>query len=165
MRDHVVSRAAAGALGGAVGAVFMVQGLRLRPRLPELIRPPEVYQDPGDYLVSKIEDARERSLPRALSAAISHGVHYVTGAGAGAALGVLSGRRAGRRPSGLLLAAAAMGIGMWAVGNAGLLPRLGLVAPLRKQGANHVAVGLLGHVGFGVIMSIPLLLLERRSRA
>ncbi|MDI1480281.1 hypothetical protein [Polyangium sp. y55x31] len=163
MRDDAISHVTAGVVGGAVGTALMQRGMKASQRLPERLRPPAVRKDPGEFMVSKLEELRGRPLPRALRDVVAQGLHWGYGVTGGVVLGLATSRRHIPTLPSALLAGATMGTAIWAVGYAGWLPATKLTPPLGRQGARHVAVSVLGHVVFGIVAAAPIFLLDRKA--
>jgi hypothetical protein len=164
MRDNMVFHTVSGALGGALGTALMRKGVKASQRLPERFKPTAVRRDPGEFMVAKVEELCGKPLPRRLREALASGLPWGYGVTAGALLGLCTRRSGLRTASSALLAGAALGTALWAVGYAGWLPATKLTPPLQRQGGRHVAVSLLTHILFGVVSAIPLLLLDRKAR-
>lgn len=163
MKNDVVLHAAGGVLGGAIGTALMLKGMKASQKLPERLKPTQVRRDPGEFMVSRVEQLRREPLPRALRDGLAQGMHWAYGAANGALFGLLTSRIRLRSLRTALLAGAAMGATVWAIGYAGWLPATRLTPPVWRQGGRHVAVSALGHVVFGMVCATPILLLERRE--
>lgn len=163
MRDDVMAHATAGVLGGAVGTALLRQGLKLSHKLPMRLQPTQVRQDPGDFMVMKIEQFRGKPLRRPIRDLIAHGSHWGYGITSGLLLGLVTSRRHVPTFPAALLAGAVLGTGVWAVGYAGWLPAAKLAPPLTRQGGRHIAVSVLGHIAFGLVAVAPILLLDRTA--
>lgn len=162
MRDGFVSHAASGVLGGAMGTLFMVQGMKQVDRhLPERLRPTPVRHDPADLVVRRVEALRGRPLRRRTHERLAGSLHWAYGMGWGGLLGLTLARRRIRSARGTLLAGAALGTLVWAVGYAACLPALRLTPPLHRQGGRHAAASLISHVAFGIVSAVPVLVLDR----
>ncbi len=159
--DGYLVHAAEGLLGGAMGTLFIDRALRGARHLPEALKPTDLERDPGDFVVSKVEALRHRTLPRGVHERMAHALHWAYGIGWGGLFGLALAHTDVRRPRRALLAGAALGAAVWAVGYAGWLPAAGLARPLRRQGLPHALTSLLTHVGYGVVSSLPVLVLER----
>lgn len=164
MRDGFVLHGAEGALGGAIGTLLIKQTIALGRRMPERLKPPSVKRDPGDFVVSRVEELRGRPLSAPVHERVAAGLHWAYGIGWGGLLGtaVSAFRVKGARRA--LLAGAGMGALVWAVGYMGWMPRAGLTRPVRRQGAGHVLTSLLTHVLYGVAASAPIALIDRERR-
>jgi hypothetical protein len=165
MRDNLISHAASGALGGAIGTGILLQGMKASRKLPERLKPTQVRMDPGEFMVSKVEELRGKPLPRTVRDVLARGMHWGYGTTSGALLGIVTSRLHLRTIPSALLAGPALGTAVWATGYAVWLPAAKLAPPLPRQGGRHVAISILGHVVFGVISAIPVLLLDRSARA
>lgn len=162
MRDTAISHATAGVLGGAVGTALLQRGMKASQRLPERLRPPPVRKDPGEFMVSKLEELRGEPLPRGLRDFLAQGMHWGYGLTGGLVLGLVTSRRHIPTLPSALLAGATMGTAIWAVGYAGWLPAAKLTPPLHRQGAPHIVVSVLGHLAFGLVAVAPIFLLDRK---
>jgi hypothetical protein len=158
-----LAHAAEGLLGGVAGTLMMARANRFNARLPERMQPPEVTQNPGEFVVSRIERAVGRRLPERLHGlAVRHsrwpyGVLFPTLFGA-------IGQRLVRleRPSHAALAGALLGIGVWAIGYLGWLPATGLVRPIHRQPPGRTISSLAAHAAYGIAAVMPIYLIERR---
>ncbi len=134
-------RAGVGAAAGLAGTVAVQRAVQASGRwLPEMM--PPVRQDPGTYAVELVEShlpprMRERISERARTLG-AEASHFLDCATAGAAYALL--RPRGGKPvrDGILL-----GVGVWAAGYLGWLPRAGLTPPVRE----HTPAQVLGEVG------------------
>lgn len=161
MRENTVTHAAGGAVGGALGTMFLLRAMKASRRLPERLKPTMPRKDPGDFMVSKVEELSGRPLPQRAHDALAQAMHFGYGTTAGTLLGLLTTRRRLRTLGEAALAGSLLGTAIWAVGYAGWLPRAKLTPPVGMQGARHVAVSVAGHVAFGVVSALPLLLVDR----
>jgi hypothetical protein len=162
MRDGLVLHAVEGAVGGALGTMFMQQALRLSLRMPPAVQPPDVSEDPGEYVALRIERLRGKPLPPNVHRAMVQGLHWAYGIGWASLLGMSASRRIPiRTAKDALVAGTAMGTLVWAVGYVGWLPATHLAKPVHKQGAGHVVSSLLTHVAYGVLAALPILLIDR----
>jgi hypothetical protein len=162
MQAATVLRTAEGALGGALGTMFMQQTMQLQPRLPDAMKPPPIREDPGRFLTERLETARGRRFDPATHDALAGALHWAYGVGWGALLGTVAARRI-RDWRSALGAGAALGALVWAVGHAGWLPAAGLMEPVHRQGVTRAASALGTHVAYGIIAAIPLAVFARRD--
>jgi hypothetical protein len=162
MRDGFVLHGAEGALGGAIGTLLIKQTMSLARKMPEKLQPPSVRRDPGELIVSRVEELRGRPLPghdRLVSA-----MPWAYGIAWGSLLGFAVDRLHMKTTRRILFAGAGAGALVWAVGYAGWLPRAGLTEPLRRQGLGHVANSLATHILYGIAASVPIALIDRERR-
>lgn len=163
MRNGFVSHTAGGALGGIVGTMFMMRASRQAShKLPERLKPTATRRDPGDFLVRQIEELRGRPLPREAHERIAGALHWAYGIGWGGLLGLglsVAHRKVRSLPAAVLVGSG-LGAAVWAVGYAGWLPALRLTPPVTRQGGRHVLTSLLMHVGYGIVATVPLLVLD-----
>ncbi|AUX23803.1 uncharacterized protein SOCEGT47_043330 [Sorangium cellulosum] len=162
MKHDAIVHAAGGVLGGTVGTALMLKGMKASQKLPERLKPPPVRRDPGEFMVSRVEQLRGAPLRRGLHDALARGMHWGYGATSGALFGLATSRLRLRTLPAALLAGSVMGTAVWAVGYIGWLPAAKLTPPVWRQGARRVAVSVLGHMAFGIVSAIPVLLLDRR---
>lgn len=131
MRNGFVSHTAGGALGGMVGTMFMMRASRQAShKLPERLKPTSL--------------------------------HWVYGIGWGGLLGLglsVAHRKVRSLPIAVLVGSG-LGAAVWAVGYAGWLPATRLTPPVYRQGGRHVLTSLLMHVGYGIVATLPLLVLD-----
>jgi hypothetical protein len=164
MRDGFVLHGAEGAIGGVIGTLLVKQGMTLSRRLPEKLKPPAVRQDPGDFFVSRVESLRGRPLPGGVHDRLASGLSWAYGIGWGGLLGLAIAGMREQTVRRTLLAGAGMGALVWAVGYVGWLPGTGLMPPIHRQGAGHVAVSVAQHVLYGVAASVPIAAIDRARR-
>lgn len=164
MKKTAISSVLSGTVGGALGTAFMQKSMQYSDRMPEKLQPPPMEQDPGEFIVEKVETRRGRALEPKAHRVAAKSLHWVYGMGWGGALGVLAPRIGMNRLGRSLLAGAAMGAGVWAVGYAGWLPRAGLTPPLREQRAGAAAGNLGAHIGYGMLAALPIYLANRFRR-
>lgn len=165
MRNGFVSHAAGGVFGGAMGTLFMMNGMkRVGQRLPERLKPTLVRRDPAELMVARLEALRGRPLPRRVHDVLAGSLHWVYGMGWGGLLGLATTRHRLRSPRDTLLAGAALGTLVWAVGYAGWLPATRLTPPLHRQGGRHAAAALIAHVAYGIVSALPILVVDRVLR-
>ena len=164
MRDDAMVHATAGIVGGALGTAMLMQGLKVSANLPIRLRPTMARQDPGDFMVMKLEHYRGKPLSRPARERIAQGLRWGYGMTSGLVLGLATSRRHVSTLRSAILAGTALGVGVWAVGYAGWLPATKLTPPLLRQGGRHIAVSVLGHIAFGLVAVAPILWVDRRSR-
>ena len=164
MRDGFVLHGAEGALGGAIGTLLIKQGMSLARRMPASLEPPAVRRDPGDFVVSQMEELRGRPLPGPTHERLAGGLHWAYGVAWGGLLGIAVSGLHVRTARQTLLAGAGMGALVWAVGYVGWLPGAGLMEPIQRQGAGRVATSLVTHVLYGVAASVPIVIIDRERR-
>jgi len=152
---------AAALAGGALGTFLMQRMLKVAPKLPESLKPPEASGDPGHFMVDKAERLIGRRLPAGAEDALAKSLQWAYGMTFPIALGLLA-ERIGRRRIGRVLAAgAAMGALTWAVGYLGWLPATGLVRPIHRQKPTRTASALVSHLAYGTVAAVPLALTGR----
>ncbi len=145
-----------GTVGGLVGTAAMAQGMRASQKLPPRFHPPAMRDDPGEFMVRKLEDARGRTLSPKGRARAAKGLHWAYGTLWGSLLGALAPSIGVHTVARAVLLGGALGAGVWAAGYVGWLPAAGLTQPIHKQGAPHVATALLSHVLYGIAVALPL---------
>jgi hypothetical protein len=159
-RPSLSSRLLAG-VGGGLAATAGMYGMRTATGnwLPEAT--PPMRQDPGEFMVEQAESvlpARKRQrVPERAEAAASSALHFGYGTTAALLYAALAGERPNVLRDGLLL-----GIGVWAAGYLGWLPRTGLMPPITQQRKAQVVVPLLQHAAFGVVAVVVYDWLQRR---
>jgi hypothetical protein len=146
---------AGGALGGALGTLFMTQSYKLAPHLPESVQPIPLRRDPGDFLVNKVESLAHRRAGEPVERAAAKGLQWSYGIGWGALLGLVGARLEASHLSRALIAGATLGTLVYAAGYAGWIPALGLSEPIYRQPAGRIASGWLSHVIYGVLVALP----------
>jgi hypothetical protein len=106
-------------------------------------------KEPGEFMVEQAEQAlpeqARAQVPERLESAAAKSLAYGYGATFGALYSAL-------RPEGrnVLLDGVALGVGTWAVGYLGWLPKLGLMPRVTEQRLTQVAGPIALHVLFGV---------------
>lgn len=164
MRNGFVSHTAGGAIGGAVGTVFLMQSLK-RANESLLGEPAVSRADPAELILSKLERAGRHVLSAPVHEGVVSAMHLAYGVGWGSLLGLLTARRHSvRSVPAVLFFGACLGSAVWAVGYAGLLPATHLTPPVHRQGARPVITSLLGHIAYGIVSAAPLLLIDRRHK-
>lgn len=164
MHDNVMTHATAGIVGGVLGTAILMKGMKASSALPLRLQPTHVRQDPGEFMVTKLEQYRGKPLSRTARDALVQGLHWGYGMTGGLVLGLATSRKHVPTLSSALVAGAAIGAGVWAVGYAGWLPATKLTPPVTRQGGVHIATSLLGHIVFGMGAVAPIFLLDRRKR-
>lgn len=162
MRDDMIVHATAGILGGALGTALLRRGVKASAALPLRLQPTHLRQDPGAFMVTRLEQYRGKPLSRTVRDVVGQGLHWGYGMTSGLVLGLVTSRRHVRTSASALFVGAALGVGVWAVGYAGWLPALKLAPPLTRQGGSHIAVSILCHVAFGIITVAPIFGIDRR---
>jgi hypothetical protein len=163
-RKHTVAVSVGGVLGGLVGTAAIQKAAGLSQKLPESLHMPEMARNPGDYVVSRVEELAGGPLsPRAHARAV-RAAPWVYGLGWAGALASLARPLRMDRAVNAALAGAAMGALSWAAGYFGWLPRAGLTRPVVREQSTKTAAALLGHVLFGVLAAAPIFASERMYR-
>jgi hypothetical protein len=152
-------RAGVGAAAGVAGTVLVQRTIKAGGRWLPATRAP-IRRDPGAYAVERMEqrlpDGLRRRIPERARALGAEAAHFVYGSTAGATYALL--RPRGGRPvrDGVLL-----GLGVWAAGYLGWLPRAGLLPPMRE----HTLPQLAGEIGqmalFGMATAATFTAVER----
>jgi hypothetical protein len=164
MRDGLGVHTAEGALGGALGTLFIGRAMRMTQRLPEKLRPTMPDENPAELVIRALERLREKPLSRAAREGLEHALHWAYGITWGGLLGLATSRVRIRTIGSALLAGAALGGAVWAIGYAGWLPLTRLTPPVHQQGAKHAGTSLLTHIGYGLVSAAPIYLLDRLAR-
>lgn len=138
-----------------LGTWFLQRVMALSQRLPESLQGPEVREDPGQFITRKLHVAPPLREPLAKS------LHLIYGATGPLLLGALAPRLRRKGWPQLLLAGAGLGAAVWAVGYLGWLPATGLTKPIYREKVSRTASGLLGHVFYGMLAAVPVLVDER----
>ncbi len=145
----------AGLVGGLAGTLLMRQLMKAAPKLPERMRPPMPSSDPGEVMVHKTENV-VGALPPALRKAAVQGLQFGYGAIGPLALAALWSAIGPRSTGKTVAAGAALGAVVWAAGYIGWLPAMNLIQPVHKVPISKTASGLLGHLAYGALASLPL---------
>lgn len=157
---RLVNRLAMGAAAGA-GATVAMQGMLTASQkwLPQTT--PPMQQDPAAYMLHQAGSAlpvgaRER-VPEKVQKGAGSLLHFGYGATAGLLYGALRPEDPNVLRDGLLL-----GLGVWAAGYLGWLPRAGLMPPVTQQRPAQVIGPVVQHALFGVAAVIAYGWLQRR---
>jgi hypothetical protein len=157
MRDGVVLHGVEGALGGVLGTLVVKRTIQIGyEKLPEKLKPPEIRRDPAELVVSKIEAWRGRPLSKEAHALVAASLPWAYGIAWGSVLGLAVSGLHMTTTRRILGAGAGLGAVVWAVGYVGWLPRAKATEPVTRQGAGHVATGILTHVLYGVMAAAPI---------
>ena len=157
----VLDRLVRGAAAGFAGTL----ALHLMRTASETALPatmPPIRQDPGEFMVDKMEEALPASvtsrIPALMEAGAAKGLAAGYGITAGATYGLL-------RPQNgnLLVDGVALGVGTWAVGYLGWLPVLGLLPPLQEQNVRETFGPVVRHALFGIAVVAAYRVLSSRS--
>ena len=155
---------AAGAVGGAVATLLLQKTMPLAKKLPATLRPPMPNQDPGEFMVNQGEKIVGPVSPK-LHSAGAQGLHWAYGMFWPVGLAALSGALGLRSVGKTVAAGAVLGAVCWAVGYEGWLPAAGLTPPAHRLPLGKNAAGLVSHVAYGTLASLPLALVTRRIEA
>lgn len=158
--SSLTSRLLAGA-GAGVAATAGMYGMRTATQKWAPQTMPPMRQDPGEFMVEQAEsvlprEKRER-VPETVEATASSLLRVGYGTTAGLLYAALRRGRPNLWRDGLLL-----GVGVWAAGYLGWLPRTRLMPPVTQQRAAQVMVPLLQHAAFGVTVVATYDWLRRR---
>jgi hypothetical protein len=165
MRDGLVLHGVEGALGGVLGTLVVKRTIAIgASKLPEKLKPPEIRRDPAELVVSKIEAWRGRPLTPEAHARIARSLPWAYGIGWGSVLGLGVSALRMKTTRRIVLAGATLGALVWGVGYVGWLPRAKVTEPVTRQGAGHVATGLLTHVLYGLAAAVPIAAIDAARR-
>ncbi|HEV2149032.1 MAG TPA: hypothetical protein VGR37_16620 [Longimicrobiaceae bacterium] len=156
MLDRLVRGAAAGLAG-----TLVLQALRTASEKAAPSTMPPIRQDPGEYLVDRVEQA----LPGGVRAHVPALAETVAAKGLAAGYGITAGAVYGLvRPRGgdVLVDGVAVGLGTWAAGYLGWLPALGLMPPVSEQDAPEALGPMVRHALFGIAVVAAFNQLRRR---
>src|SRR5579883_1447273 len=116
-------------------------------------------------MVSRLERALGRALPRRLHRAAVEGSRWQYGALWPTLFATVAPRFLRLRSLGqAAIAGASLGAAVWTVGYAGWLPAAHLVPPLYRQRPTRSIASLLGHAAYGIGAVVPIYLIEQRLR-
>ena len=144
----VLDRLIRGATAGFTGTLALqVMRMASARALPATM--PPVRQDPGEFMVEKVEEALPASVSSRIPALAEVGAAKGLAAGYGVTAGVVYGLL---RPEGgdILVDGVALGVGTWAAGYLGWLPALGLLPAFREQDVPQVLGPVIRHALFGI---------------
>lgn len=159
MESTLLNRMALGAAAG-LGATVAMQGLRTANQrwLPGTM--PPIREDPGAFMVDQAESAlpvetRDR-VPETAEETAATLLHFGYGGTAGLLYGAI------RRDPDVIRDGILLGLGVWAVGYLGWLPRTGLMPPVTGQRTGQVVAPVVQHVFFGFVTAAAFAWLLRR---
>ena len=148
-------------VGAGLAGTMGIHGLRTATGkwLPETM--PPMRQDPAEFMLERAESALPSELQKRVpeSAQQTAGPLLHLGYGTTAALMYAALRR--DDPS-VLRDGLLVGLGVWAAGYLGWLPRTGLMSPITEQRPAQVFVPLLQHLAFGLTAAAVYAALRRR---
>lgn len=154
------ARLGEGLVGGIVGTAFIHQIMGMQDKMPESLRGPEMKGHPGDFVLSQGEKLVGR-VPDQHRDKVMQGLSWAYGSTWGSMLGLANSFIGFRSFGGAAAAGAALGTLVWAVGYVGWMPAAGLVEPVHRQGATHVASSLGSHVIYGLLSGLVMHALDR----
>lgn len=160
--DEHIALGLSGVVGGALGTMFMQQGMKLSSKLPEGMQGPQMKDDPGEFVARKAEGLVVKTsldVPAGVHETFKQSLHWAYGIGWATLLGAVMPELGVRSFGGALVAGAGMGAACWAAGYIAWLPAAGIVEPVHRQGAGNVATSFFSHVAYGVIASVPVAIL------
>jgi hypothetical protein len=159
---HKMALSVSGVLGGLVGTAAIQKAMGLSQKLPEPLHMPEMARDPGDYVISRVEELAGGPLgPRAHERA-AQAMRWVYGLAWAGALAAFARPLRMHRPINAAAAGATMGAISWAAGYFGWLPRAGLTRPVLRERPSRTATSLLGHIAYGLLAAAPIWAAEKR---
>jgi hypothetical protein len=161
---NMMLKLAAGAVGGALATYLMRKSMPLSQKLPARMQPQMPNRDPGHFMVRQGEKLVGALSPKMHSGA-AHGLHFAYGMSWPVGLAALSGVLGLRSVGKTVAAGAILGAVVWAVGYAGWLPAAGLTPPVHRVPLAKSASGLVSHVAYGALASLPLALAAPRANA
>jgi hypothetical protein len=139
-------------------------GLRQAHRLPEVMQPPAVRTDPGEFIVERAEATMGRVLPGPWHKGMATAAHFAYGALAPSTLSLMSSALEVRTMRDVVTKGAILGTGVWALSYVVALPATGLAAPVHRQGWTHVLSGIASHAVWGMMTLLPSYALSRMTR-
>ena len=147
--NNLVTRIAAGAVAGLV-ATFILQKVRGWGQSMAPQAAPPMRKEPGEFMVEQAEQAlpeqAQAKIPEQAERAAARSLAYGYGSTFGALYSAFRPERGN-----LVLDGVALGVGTWAVGYLGWLPKLGLMPPVTEQNVTQVAGPIALHVLFGIV--------------
>jgi hypothetical protein len=168
-RKHRMTISVGGVLGGLVGTAALQKAMGLSQKLPEPLHMPEMVRDPGDFVISRVEELAGGPLARRTHERAARAAHWIYGLAWAAALAAFARPLKMHRPANAAIAGATMGAITWATAFFGWLPRAGLTKPVSRERASKMAAALLGHIAYGVLAAAPIcaaeMLWARRGRS
>jgi hypothetical protein len=148
IQRSVWQRLAIGVAAGLAGTVA-IQGLQA---IGQHVRPqsmPPLRQDPGEFMIQKVEEHIVPALRRRISPPIENIAAQSLALGYGATCGALY---AALRPQvqSLLGDGTVLGVVTWAAGYVGWLPATGLMPPITRHTGEQILGAVAGHILFGI---------------
>lgn len=125
----------AGVVGGLVGTAFMQTGVKASQRLPETLQPPQMTEDPGNFMITRAEWLAKKPLSPDVHRTFARGLHWAYGTFWPTVVAATFPRRSFDGFGRTTLLGAALGAGVWAVGYLGWQPISSNNAPARTRAA------------------------------
>jgi hypothetical protein len=158
-------KVAAGLVGGAVSTYLITKAMGLSSKLPERVRWPAPKEHPGEFMIRQVERLSGRRFSKNMHTRAAQGLQWAYGLAGPIALAALADALRLRSAGRTMVAGAALGALVWAIGYAGWLPLAGLTPPVHKVPVPKSATALASHVAYGAVAALPLALTAPRVRA
>lgn len=161
-RRHTVAVSVGGMLGGLLGTAAIQKAMGLTEKLPEPLHMPSMTNDPGQFVVGKMEELRGGPLAPVAHARASKAARWLYGLGWAAGLAALARPLRMHRLPNAVLAGASLGAIAWAAGFLGWLPAAGITKPVTREHPAHTGTALATHILYGIVVALPIFAVERR---
>jgi len=138
-------RVVLGAAAGFGATMVLQQVMALTAKAVPNSKPP-IKQDPGEFMVAKVEE--HVKLPAKLETAAAKSLHLGYGMTSGALYGAIRNRK-----SSVFLDGAILGTAVWAAGYLGWLPATDLMPPITQHSPRQIAVPIFNHIVFGIAVA------------
>ncbi|PYQ29400.1 MAG: hypothetical protein DMF56_10550 [Acidobacteria bacterium] len=138
--DSLFLRLVRGAGAGIAGTFAIQNAMKVQGKLLPATKPP-MRQDPADFMLEHAPiDIPEKAVPVAKKVMqLGYGITF------GALYGALR-----KRPHNVMLEGALLGLGTWAAGYLGWLPKAGLLPSPKEQSAAQISGPIATHLVFGL---------------
>ena len=138
--DSLFLRIVRGAGAGIAGTIAIQNAMKLQARLLPATLPP-YREEPADFMIEhspiEIPEKAEPLVKKAIQ--LGYGVTF------GALYGALR-----KRPRNVMLEGALLGLGAWATGYLGWLPKTGLLPAPKEQSIAQISGPIATHLVFGI---------------
>lgn len=161
-RGHTVAVSVGGMLGGALGTAAVKKAMGLTDKLPEPLHMPSMADDPGQFVVARVEEVRGGPLTPATHARAARAAYWLYGVGWAVGLASLARTLRMDRAGNAVLAGAALGAVTWAAGYLGWLPAMSITRPVTREDPAKTALSVATHVLYGIAVAAPIFAVERR---
>ena len=160
-RLHTVAVSMGGLLGGALGTAAVEKANGLTQKLPEPLHMPTMADDPGQFVVTRVEEVRGGPLAPGVHARAAKAAFWLYGVGWAVGLASLARTLRMNRARNAVLAGASLGAVTWAAGYLGWLPATSITRPVTREHPTKTALSLAAHIVYGIAAAAPIFAVER----